>query len=102
MNIVFGSEVRIIDVSRDEVSDNRGHSVLRDRLINRNSDWGRKEKRTLGIEEDRVLPEVWPLKYTPQFRNLFLSIGSHYVDELSMQNNFIKPLFNTYIAYHLQ
>lgn len=52
------------------------------RLIN-------KFKRTLGIEEDGTLHEVWPLEHAPQLRNLLLSVRSHCTSERSAHDNSI-------------
>ena len=38
---------------------------------------GGKEKRTLGIEEDGVVVEVWPLEYALQFRYILLPVRRH-------------------------
>ena len=53
---------------------------------------GGKDKRTLGIEEDSVVLEVWPLEHTPQFRYLFLSVRRHCADLLSVHLGLIHPL----------
>lgn len=52
--------------------------------------WGRNDKRTLGIKEDGVFHEVWPLEHTPQFLNVFLSVGSHCMNQLLTHNNSIS------------
>ena len=53
---------------------------------------GGKEKRTLGIEENGVVVEVWPLEYALQFRYILLSVGRHYGDPLSVHISLIHPL----------
>ena len=61
----------------DEVSDNCWHPVYQGKMINTVLDFGGNDNRTLGIEKDDVLIEVWPLKHTPQFRYVLLSVGGH-------------------------
>ena len=65
-NLVFGAEVRVVDVTRDEVSNHRRHSVYRRRVSNGVPDLHRgKNKHTLGIKEDRVFHKVWPFEHAP-------------------------------------
>ena len=59
------------------------------------STWGREERRTLGIEEGGIVPEVRPLEHTPQFRDVLLSVRSHCVDPPSAHDNFIHPHLRT-------
>ena len=40
VNVVFGVEFRVVDVTRDEVSDHRRHSVYPGRVISTVLDWG--------------------------------------------------------------
>ena len=95
---VYGSELRVIDVAGDEVSDDRWHSVCRGRVINTILDPGGEEKLTLNIEKDVVLLEVWPLKHTLQFRDVLLSEWGHCLNPPSAHRHFIYP--GTYIVYH--
>jgi len=53
---------------------------------------GGKEKHTLGIEENDVVPEVWPLEHAPQLRYILLSVRRHYVDPLSVHLDLIHSL----------
>jgi len=62
---MVGSELRVVDLTRDEVSDDCWHSVYRERALNTVLGLREKKKRTLGIKEDSVLSEMWPLKYAP-------------------------------------
>jgi len=59
-----------------------------------------KEKRTLGIEEGGVVPEMWPLEHTPQLRYVLLSVRRHCGEPLSVHLDLIHPLPRTYIACH--
>lgn len=91
VNRVFGEELRVVDLTRDEVSYDRRHSVYRGRISDGCSTWASEFKRTLGIEEDGSLREVWPLEHAPQLRNILLSVRSHCRDELSAQDTSIPP-----------
>jgi len=75
---MLGSEFRVVDLTRDEVSDDHRHPVYRGRVSIVLGP--REEKHTLGIEEDSVLPKVRPLKHAPQLRDVFLAVRSHCVD----------------------
>ena len=74
---VSGYELGVVDVTRDEVSDDCRHSVYQGRVINAVLGFGEKDRRTLGVEEDGILLEVWPLKNAPQFWHILLSIRGH-------------------------
>ena len=95
---VFSSELRIVDVTRDEVADDCRHSIYKGRVISTVLDFGGRRKRTLGIEKDGILPEVWPLKHTLQFRDILLSIRGHCGPQL-VRHDFIYLTRHTYIAY---
>jgi len=62
---MVSSEFRVVDLTRDEVSDDCRHSVCRGRALNTALGLEETKRRTLGIEEDSVLPEMRPLKYAP-------------------------------------
>jgi len=51
-------------MTRDKVTDDRRHSVYRGKVLSTVLG-SREKKHTLCIEEDGVLPEMWPLKYAP-------------------------------------
>ena len=84
---MFSSEFRVVDVTRDEVSDNCWHPVYQGRVIKMVLDIGGKKKRTLGIEKDGILLEMWPLKHTLQNLDVLLSIRGHCVDTLSAHHD---------------
>jgi hypothetical protein len=73
------------------VSDYRRHSVYHGRVINTTLGLGGKERHTLGIKKDGVVPEVWPLKHTLQFRDVFLSVRSHCVGFIVSAPRFHPP-----------
>ena len=84
---VFGSEFRVVDVARDEISDDCRHPVYRGREIKMVLGIGGKNKRTLGIEKNSILLEMRPLKHTLQFLDVLLSIRGHCVDMPSAHHN---------------
>jgi hypothetical protein len=88
---VFGEEFRVVYLTRDKVPDDLRHSVYRGNVIGGVLDLVKRSKRTLGIEEDGVFHKVRPLKHAPQFRNLLLSIWSHYTDKMSAHDNLEPP-----------
>jgi hypothetical protein len=61
--------------------------------LTHHSTFGDKEKRTLGVEEDRVVLEVWPLEHTPQFRYVLLSVRGHYAGPLRVSTPRFHPPF---------
>ena len=98
---MFGSEFRVVDVARDEISDDCRHPVYQGREIKTVLGIGGKNKRTLGIEKNGILLEMRPLKHTLQFLDLLLSIRGHCVDMPSAHTT-IPPTAHTYIVYHHQ
>jgi hypothetical protein len=54
VDVMFGSEFRVVDMMRDKVSDHCRHSVYHRRVINMTLDLGGKKGRTLSIEKDGI------------------------------------------------
>ena len=61
-------------------------------------DLGGREEHTLDIEEDDIIPKVWPLKYTPEFWNVSLPVRRHYTSVMSAGND--SSASDTHIACH--
>jgi hypothetical protein len=59
-----------------KVSDHLSAFGLPREMINTTLDLGRMEGRTLSIEKDEFILEVWPFKHTLQFRDVLLSVGA--------------------------
>ena len=91
MNGVFCLEFRIVDVTRDEVSDYCRHSVYRGRVISTETCLEEKVERTLDIEENCVVFEVGPLEHALQLWDVLLSIRGHCANPPSVHLNYIHP-----------
>jgi len=89
---VYGSESRAVDVTRDEMSDYCRHSVCQRQVINTGAESEEKAERALGVEENCIILEVFPLEYTFQFWDVLLSIRSHCVDPLSAKFDYTRPV----------
>ena len=74
-------------MTRDEVSDNCWHPVYQGRVIKMVLGIGEKKRRTLDIEKDGILLEMWPLEDTLQFLDVLLSIRGHCADTPSAHHD---------------